>query len=180
MSHGILIFDMSAICAGEHGVARAAVVAVEKNERVVAQSFLVERGDDAADLVIEARDHAGVSAARGVGDVRVAVDVFLRRLIRRVRGVEGEIEIERFVRILRVDVFHRVVADELGRVALFPDRLVVAIPVEHAMLLVREVIQLADHRAVLVVEAALPRPILLVGVAEMPLADDRRLCNRPP
>ena len=70
---------------------------------------------------------------------------------------------------------HRVIADELGGVALLPDRLVVAEPVEHAVLVVREVIQLADHRAVLVIEAALLRPIFLVGVAEMPLADDRRL-----
>ena len=81
--------------AGEHRVPRAAVVAVENDERVVAHPLLVERGDDAADLVVKAGDHAGVSAARGVVDVRVAVDVFLRRLIRRVRGVEGEIEIER-------------------------------------------------------------------------------------
>ena len=161
--------------AREHRVLRAAVVAVEKDERVVADPLLVERGDDTADLVVEARDHAGVGAARGVLDVRIAVDVFLRRLVRRVRGVEGEIEIERLVGVLRLDVFDRVVAEELGRVALLADRLVVAIPVEHAMLLVREVIQLADHRAVLVVEAALPGPILLVGVAKMPLADDRRL-----
>ena len=84
--------------AGEHGVARAAVVAVEDDERVVAHALLVERGDDAADLVVEAGDHAGISAARGVLDVLVAVDVFLRRLIRRVRGVEGEIEIERLAR----------------------------------------------------------------------------------
>ncbi len=43
------------------------------------------------------------------------------------------------------------------------------------MFVVREVVQFADHRAVLVIEAALPRPILLVRMAEMPFADDRRL-----
>ena len=79
------------------------------------------------------------------------------------------------MRVLLVDESHGVVADERGRVAFLLDRLVVAEPVEHAVLVVREVIQLADHRAVLVVEAALLRPILLVGVAEMPFADDRRL-----
>ena len=63
----------------------------------------------------------------------------------------------------------------VGRVTFLLDRLVVAEPVQHAVLVVREVIQLADHRAVLVVEAALLRPILLVRVAEVPLADDRRL-----
>jgi len=41
------------------------------------------------------------------------------------------------------------------------------------VLLVREVVELADQRAVLVVEAALPRPVLAVGVTEVPLADDR-------
>src|SRR5437773_5495522 len=59
---------------GEHGIAGAAVVAVENDERVVAKSFLVERGDDAANLVVEARDHAGIGAARGVGYVWVTVN----------------------------------------------------------------------------------------------------------
>ena len=63
--------------AGKHRVARAAVVAVEKNERVVAHSLLVERGDDPADFVVQAGDHAGIGPAGRIGDVRVAVDVFL-------------------------------------------------------------------------------------------------------
>ena len=94
------------------------------------------------------------------------------------RGVEGEIKIKWFVWILRVDVFHRVIAEELGRVTFFADGLVVAIPIEHAGFLVRVVIQLADHRAVLVIEAALLRPIFLVGVAEMPLANDGCVISR--
>jgi len=43
---------------------------------------------------------------------------------------------------------------------------------------VRGIVQLADHRAVLVVKASLLRPILEVGVAEVPFADDRRLVAR--
>ena len=41
-----------------------------------------------------------------------------------------------------------------------------------------EVIQLADHRAVLVVEAALPGPVFLVSVPEVPLADNGSLIAR--
>ncbi len=111
----------------------------------------------------------------GSFDVLVAVHIFLRRLIRRVRGVESEVEIERFARALLADVFHGVFAEELGRVTFFVDRFVVAEPVEHAGVVVREIIQFANERAVLVIEAALPGPILQVGVAEMPLADDGRV-----
>ena len=46
------------------------------------------------------------------------------------------------------------------------------------MLLVREVIDLADKRAVLVIEASLARPILLVAMAQMPFADDCGLVPR--
>ena len=113
-----------------------------------------------------------------IRDVWIPIDVFLRRLIGRVRSVEGEIEIERFVRVVLLDEFHGVVAEELGGVAFLADGLVVAIPVEDAVLFVREVIQLADHRAVLVIEAALLRPILLVGMTEMPFANDRRVVAR--
>ncbi|MFO0875344.1 MAG: hypothetical protein U0575_15435 [Phycisphaerales bacterium] len=71
-----------------------------------------------------------------------------------------------------------VVAKQRRRVALFLDLLVVAEPVDHAVLCVGEVVDLADQRAILVIEAALTRPVLLVGVAKVPLADDRRLVPR--
>ena len=90
------------------------------------------------------------------------------------RGVEGEVEIEGFVRALLVDVFYRITTNELGCVAIFLHRLVIAKPVEHTGIAVRVIIQLPDHRAVLVIETTLLGPIFRVGVAEMPLADDRR------
>ena len=37
----------------------------------------------------------------------------------------------------------------------------------------REVVDLAEQRSVLVIEPALPRPILAIGVPEVPLAHDR-------
>ena len=134
--------------------------------------FCVERGEHAADLVVHRRRARGVGAAGRILDVLVVVEVLLRRLIGRVRRVEGQIEEERGGRVVLVDELHRVVAEERGRIALLLDDLVVAVPVDHAVLLVREVVDLADQRAVLVVEAALPGPVLPVGVAEVPLADD--------
>src|SRR5262249_25303752 len=160
---------------GEHFALRTAVVALEDNERVVTKTFLVDRGNNVADLVVHARYHPGVSAASGLLYVLVTIDILLRRLVWGVWSVESEVEIERFVAILCVDVSDRVLADELSRVAFFPDRLVITEPVQHSVFLVREVVQLADHRTVLVIEAALLRPILLIGVTEMPFANDGRI-----
>jgi hypothetical protein len=50
-----------------------------------------------------------------------------------VRSIEGEIEVERLVWILRVDVFHRVIAKKLSGVTFLSEGLVVAVPVEHAV-----------------------------------------------
>ena len=72
-----------------------------------------------------------------------------------------------------LDQLHGVPAEELRDVALLLHRLVVAEPVARAVRRVGEVVDLAEERAVLVVEPALPRPVLPVGVAEVPLADDR-------
>jgi hypothetical protein len=47
------------------------------------------------DLVVETRDHGGRGAARLLLDVAIAVEVLLRRLVERVRSVEGEVEVER-------------------------------------------------------------------------------------
>ena len=66
-------------------------------------------------------------------------------------------------------------ADELGVVALLLQELAVALPVDQPAALAGEVVHLADDVAVEVVEAAVLRPVLLVGVAEVPLADHRRL-----
>ena len=161
--------------AREHRVARAAVVAVEDDQRVLAQLLLVERLEHAPDLLVHRVDHGGVGAPARLGDVLVLVEVLLRRLVGRVRRVERQVEVEGLRRVALADVLDRLVADQRRRVALLLERLVVLVPVEHAVLLVREVVDLADQRPVLVVEAALFRPVLAIGVAEVPLADDRGL-----
>jgi hypothetical protein len=71
-----------------------------------------------------------------------------------------------------VDEAHRGIAEQRSGVALFLQGLVVEIPVEHLVLLVGEVVDFTDQRAVLEVEAALAGPELAVAVPQVPLADD--------
>ena len=118
---------------------------------------------------------AGILAALLVLDVGVAVQVLLGHLIRRVRRHRGEIEEERPGRVLMLDELHRVRADQGGVVAVLLDELAVALPVDHPTALAGEVVHFAHDVAVEVVEAAVLRPILLVGVTEVPFADHGRL-----
>jgi hypothetical protein len=61
--------------AGEHRVPRTAVIAVKKDQRVIAQPFVVERGHDAADLIVEAGDHARIDTARWIFNVGIAINI---------------------------------------------------------------------------------------------------------
>lgn len=74
---------------GELGGLRAAVVALEHDERVLAHLAPLQGVEHSADLVIHSGDHRRVSAAVGIDDVLVPVEVFLRRLIGRVGRGEG-------------------------------------------------------------------------------------------
>ena len=65
--------------------------------------------------------------------MRVAVEVLLRRLIRRVGRGEGEVEKERRLGVVALDQLDRVLAEQLRHIALLLDRLVVAEPVSGAM-----------------------------------------------
>jgi hypothetical protein len=61
----------------------------------------------------------GVGAAGRVFDVLVAVDVLLRRLIGRVRRVEGQVQVERLGGVVLFDELDRVLAQQRRRVAFF-------------------------------------------------------------
>src|SRR5262245_23416087 len=89
-------------------------------------------------------------------------------------GAATQVSIEWLGRCRRVDESDGVVPQQRGRIALLHKLLIIAKPVDDTFGLVREIIDFADERPVLVVETALPRPILLIGVAEVPLADNRR------
>ena len=131
----------------------------------------VQRVENAADLDIHRVNHRGIGAARLVGDRGILVEVFLRGLIRRVRSCEGEVQEQRRFWILLVDQPNGFVPEEGRVIALLLDNLVVPVPVLDAVRLVLEMIDLADQRPVELVEPALPRPELGLGMAEMPFAD---------
>ena len=155
---------------GEERIRRAAVVAREEDDRVVAQPLLFECGDNAADLLVERRDHARVGPPLLILDRGVTVAVLLGHLIGRVGGQRGEVEEERLLRVLGLDQLDRFVSDQGREVPFLLEELAVALPVDQAAALLGEVIDLADEVAVEVVEAAILRPVLPVGMAEMPLA----------
>src|SRR5208283_5689191 len=61
-------------------------------------------------------------------------------------------------------------ADERREVPFLLGELAVALPVDEAASLLGEIIDLADEVAVEVVEPAILRPVLPIGMAEVPLA----------
>ena len=149
--------------------------ALEHDERVVAHALLVERVDHPADLIVHGGDLGGIGAPGRIFNRLIPIEIGLRRLIGRVRRVEGEVEEERNFGVVAVDQFDGVVAEKGRGIARLANRLVVAEPVEHAVLLVGEIVELANERPILVIEPALARPIFGIGVAEVPFADNRRL-----
>ena len=159
--------------AGELGGTHAAVVALVDDQRVLQHALRFQGSDHATDLVVEGGDHGGVGAPGRLGDVRVPVQVLLRRLEGRMRRGEGQVHEHRLLAVVVLDLAHGVVAEQIGGVAFFLHQLVVAIPVGSAMGAMGEIVDLAQHRAVVVVEAALPGPVFLVGMADMPFADHR-------
>jgi hypothetical protein len=155
---------------GEQRVGHAAVVAREEDDRVVAQALLFECIDDAADLLVQGRDHARVGPPFLVLDGSVSVAVFLGRLIGCVGGQRREVEEERLSRVLGFDQLDRFVADKGRVVSVLLEEFAVALPVDQPAALFGEVIDLAHEVAVEVVEAAVLRPVLPIGMAEVPLA----------
>jgi len=66
-----------------------------------------------------------------------------------------------------------VIAKQSGRVPRFLIEFVIVVPVDDArMLFVSEIVDFADERTILIIEAALSRPILRIGMTEVPLPDD--------
>ncbi len=89
--------------------------------RVFLKPLLIDRSDNATDRVVKALEH------------RVADVVFVcvtRRLIKRpMYCVEGHIKKEPFVAGLLGDDPFGLGSKQIGRIAFFPDRLLVAVPI---------------------------------------------------
>ena len=155
---------------GEHGIGRPAIVGGEEDEGVFPQAPLLQGLDNSPDLGVESRDHGGVGALLGVGeDVAIGVDLGLRSLVGGMRGERREVEEERLGGVVLFNQPDRLVANQIGVVALFLQKLSVSLPVDDASPFLGEVIDLADEVAVKVLKAAVLRPVFLVGVPEVPL-----------
>ena len=93
----------------------------------------------------------------------------------RMDRVEGDVEEQRFVRRLFTDDPAGLLGDQVRRVSFIFARLVITVPVELVIALVGEIVDIAKPEAVLVIEAALGRPVGFLELAEVPLAADGRL-----
>ena len=72
--------------AGEHGITRSTVVALEENNGIPTDAFFLKGLDHPADLLVHRGDGGRVGAPVGIGDVFVLVEVFLGGLIGSVGG----------------------------------------------------------------------------------------------
>ena len=67
---------------------------------------------------------------------------------------------------------HCIVAEQLSRVALFLDELVVSVPIRFPVRRMSKIVDLPEYWSVLIVEPALARPVLAISVSQVPLADN--------
>lgn len=75
---------------------------------------------------------------------------------------------------------HCIVAEQLSRVALFLDELVVSVPIRFPVRRMSKIVDLPEYWSVLIVEPALPRPVPAISVSQVPLADDGGLGSQLP
>ena len=92
--------------------------------------------------------------------------------MRRVDAVEGNVEEQRLVGGLFADEAGGFLCDEMGGVAFFLERFVIAIPIHFAIAVVCEVIECAKVMSILMVEAATGGRVVGLKFAEVPLACD--------
>ena len=105
--------------------ADATVVAGEDHERVVSEFQVVERREDAADVFVEAGDHAGIDRIGVSADRRLGLEVrgpVLAGLQRRMYGIEGQIE-KKGLALVALDERDRLAAEGVGQILGLVDRL---------------------------------------------------------
>ena len=81
------------------------------------------------------------------------------------RRIERQIQKEGRLRVVSVDQLHCVFAEQRRRVTWLFQAVVVPIPINDAVLLMGEIVDLANKRAVLVIKAALAWPVFRIGMA---------------
>ena len=162
------------------GEALTAVVAGEDDERVLAQAFFLQRIQQPADAFVHVMDHAliGVDGA-AVDMLAHALQAFglgavLARQPGPVRRAVVQREVEGLLGRLAFDEVHGAAAQQIGQVAVFGVRLLVAPEVgAPARIAVGEVVGAAGVKAVELLVARQARAEMR-GVAQMPFADQGR------
>lgn len=88
------------------------------------------------------------------------------------------IEKQRLGSVVVLDDVHRLVSDQSRIVAIFFEELAIPLPIDQSATLSSEIVRLTRgcHRNGLeMVEAAVLRPVFLIGMAKMPFPDQRCL-----
>ena len=96
---------------------------------VLLSIFFSREPHDSPDLIVHRRGTRSIGPAARILDILVLVEIFLRGLVGRVHGVEGEIEEERRRPDRAVDELDRVVAERRSGITLLLDKLIIAVPV---------------------------------------------------
>ena len=159
--------------------AGATVVRAEDDDAVAQRARLVKGVDDVSDHGVVVAEHAGeVLPVRRARQLGVELEILLRRLVRRVRLLEGNVQKKR--PLDTADECHRVVANDLAGVVAGELELrdLVHVPVVAAVDGVRKVVSLGIVESRLVVEATARREQRSFEEAEVPLAEDGRLIAR--
>lgn len=153
------------------GVTLPAIVAAEDDERIVRDPLLLQLREQHSDTVVDFLQHRSVGFTIAVihvffGDLRLGT---ARRLERRVNGLVGEVEEERFLRVL-ANKLDGVLVQQVSEVTARLHRVLALAQFVGAIeIFVAIVIRVAEQRAEVFVEAV-PRGIELRRVAKMPLA----------
>ncbi len=98
---------------------KASVVRGEENQGILFHAKFAYRAHDLAHRIIHALDHGGVDGialAFLLGNLLVALDLFLLALQRSVHGVKREIEKEGFLLSILLDQFDRSLGQDVGQV----------------------------------------------------------------
>ena len=160
-------------CASSSTPGGGAVVGHEHDDGVVGESELVEPAQQEAEVVVDVGDHAVEAGAVLVrGGVRVGGGVVRFDVERAVRGVGGNVAVERLLAVL-FDEAQALAEEHVGAVALELPRHAVHVVGVIEVVVAPGVADVADAAAVVVhgaFEAALVGPERL-AVAQVPLAE---------
>ena len=152
---------------------RATVVVQKHDQGVVEHVLGVERVQDLADRIVHGLE---LPALLGVRRITVEIDVFLRRVVRVVYGVERQIQEKGATAVVPLDQPGRLVGQEKGRVAGLDHGTSIPVPVQNPAAIPaamkRERIDFPRIVPIVMLESALQGKVLRLPLPQVPLPDD--------